>query len=262
MASDLTFNKVAGAVLATGLLIVGLRAVSTGVFTPEQTTKPGYKVEVQLEAGEGPAAPEVPPDWGTVLPKADVAAGQAVFAKCQSCHSLTANSIGPDLTGVVGRKPGSEPGFSYSPAMQAFAAKTPIWDYEHIFEFIKNPQAYIPGTKMTFVGLKKPEDRINVIAFLHTQGSTLPIPKPNPAAAAAANASGATGPSGAAAPAAGAAEAGKPAASESTAGAGTAGQGATAKAGGPAGQGEGAPGGAPPKTTSSQANPGAGKAPK
>jgi cytochrome c len=214
------------------------------VFTPEQTNKPGYKVEVQLEAGEGAPAPEVPPDWGTVLPKADVAAGQTVFAKCQACHSLTANSIGPDLTGVVGRKPGSEAGYSYSPAMEAFAAKTPIWDYEHIYEFIKSPQAYIPGTKMTFVGLKKPEDRINVIAYLHTQGSSLPIPKPNPAAAAAPAAAGA------------------PAATGSTAGAGTAGQGTTAKAGGPAGQGEGAPGGAPATTSSSKANPGAGKPPQ
>jgi cytochrome c len=208
MASDLTFNKVAGAVLATGLVIVGLRALSSGMFTPEQPAKPGYKVEVAAEAGAESNAPEVPPDWGTVLPKADVAAGQTTFAKCQACHSLTANGIGPDLMGVVGRKPGSEPGFSYSPAMEAFAAKQPIWDYEHIYEFVKNPQKYIPGTKMTFVGLKQSQDRINVIAYLHAQGGTLPIPAPNPAAAATA-APAATAPGGAA-PAPGAAEAGKP----------------------------------------------------
>ncbi|MDE2486846.1 MAG: cytochrome c family protein [Alphaproteobacteria bacterium] len=261
MASDLTFNKVAGALLATGLAIAGLRALSTAVFTPEQAAKPGYKVEVAAETGGGAPAPEVPPDWGTVLPKADIAAGQATFAKCQACHSLTANSIGPDLTGVVGRKPGSEPGYSYSPAMEAFGQKQPIWDYQHIFEFIKNPQAYINGTKMTFVGLKDPQDRINVIAFLHTQGSTLPIPKPNPAAAAAANKAGTTGPAGAppGGTAGGATDAGKPAATNSTAGGGTVGEAATANAGGPAGQGKGAPGGAPSETTSSKANPGAGK---
>jgi len=182
--SDLTFNKVAGAVLATGLAIFGLRELSSGVFGDEKVEKPGYAVEVAADTGGEAAAADVPPDWGTVLPKADVAAGEAVFAKCQSCHSLTANSTGPDLNGVVGRKPGSEAGYAYSPAMQAFAAKQPIWDYEHIYEFVKNPQAYIPGSKMTFVGLKKPEDRINIIAFLHTKGSTLPIPAPNPAAAA------------------------------------------------------------------------------
>lgn len=252
MASDLTFNKVAGAVLATGLVILGLRVLSTSVFSPEQPAKPGYKVEVAAEAGAEANAPEVPPDWGTVLPKADIAAGQATFAKCQACHSLTANGIGPNLTGVVGRKPGSEPGFAYSDAMKAFAAKTPIWDYDHLFEFIKGPQNYIPGTKMTFVGLKKPEDRINVIAFLHTQGSTLPIPAPNPAKAAAAAGAGTTGPTGGAAP--GAAGAGQPAATNSTAGGGTAGAGQGAKAGGPAGQGTGAPNGAPASTQSSGAS--------
>jgi cytochrome c len=241
--SDLTFNKVAGAVLATGLAIVGLRALSDGVFTKEPPAKPGYAVEVAAETGGGAAAPEVPPDWGTVLPKADVAAGQAVFAKCQSCHSLTANGTGPDLMGVVGRKPGTEAGFSYSPAMQAFGAKQPIWDYEHIYEFVKNPQAYVSGTKMTFVGLKKPEDRINLIAYLHTQGSTLPIPAPNPAAATAA-AAPATAP--------GAAAAGQPTATGSTAGGEAA--GATSAAGGPAGQGKGAPA----QVTASAANPGAG----
>jgi cytochrome c len=259
--ADLTFNKIAGAVLATGLAITGLIQLSSGVFSQEPVKKPGFAVEVAAETGGGEAAPEVPPDWGTVLPKADVAAGQAVFAKCQSCHSLTANGTGPNLTGVVGRKPGTEPGFSYSPAMQAFGAKQPIWDYQHIFEFIKNPQAYIPGTKMTFVGLKKPEDRINVIAYLHTQGSSLPIPAPNPAAAAAGAAT--TGPAaGGAAP--GAAGAGQPTATNTTPSAGTAGAGAGAAsgaptgagaaAGGPSGQGKGAPGGAPAQQTS--ANPG------
>jgi cytochrome c len=229
--SDLTFNKVAGAVLATGLAIVGLRALSTGVFTTEPPAKPGFAVEVAAEGGEAAAAADVPPDWGTVLPKADVAAGEAVFAKCQSCHSLTANGTGPNLTGVEGRKPGTEAGFAYSPAMQAFGGKTPIWDYDHIYDFLKNPQAYISGTKMTFVGLKKPEDRINVIAFLHTKGSSLPIPAPNPAKAAAAAA-----PGGATAP--GAAGAAQPAATSSTANAGVAGE--KSAAGGPAGQGKGA----------------------
>ncbi len=247
--SDLTFNKVAGAVLATGLAIVGLGQLSNGVFSQEPPAKPGFAVEVTPDtSGGAAAAPDVPPDWGTVLPKADVAAGQAVFAKCQSCHSLTANGTGPNLFGVVGRRPGTEAGFAYSPAMQAFGAKQPIWDYEHIYEFIKNPQAYISGTKMTFVGLKNPQDRINVIAYLHSQGSSLPIPAPNPAAAAAA--APAAGP----APAAGAG-AGKPPPPGSTAS-----TTATANAGGPAGQGKGAPGGAPPQTTASPGN--AGPTPK
>ena len=208
--SDLSFNKVAGAVLATGLAIVGLRELSAGVFSDEHVAKPGYAVEVTEDTGGAAAAPDVPPDWGTVLPTADVAAGEAVFAKCKSCHNADnggANGTGPNLWGVVGRAPASHPGFAYSDGMKAFAAKQPIWDYEHIYEFVKGPQAYVAGTKMTFVGLKQQQDRINVIAYLHSQGSTLPIPAPKPAAAAAPEA---TAPAGAA-PAPGAAEAGKPA---------------------------------------------------
>jgi cytochrome c len=234
--SDLTFNKIAGAVLATGLAILGLRELSSGVFGGEEKLeKPGYAIEVaQEETGAAPAA-ELPVDWGTALQKADVKAGEAVFAKCKSCHTDSnggPNGTGPNLWGVVGRKPGSHPGFAYSTAMTDFGAKQPIWDYEHIYEFIKEPQKHLPGTKMTFVGLKKPEDRINVIAYLHTQGSTLPIPAPNPAAAQAAAAPAAGG---AAAPAAATAPAGKgePTATGSTATPATG-------AGGPAGNGPGA----------------------
>ncbi len=187
--SDLTFNKVAAAVLATGLAIVGLRELSSGIFASKAPEKPGYAIEVAAEAGAGDAAAaDVPPDWGTVLPTADVKAGEAVFAKCKSCHNADnggANGTGPNLWGVEGRKPGSHPGFAYSSGMTEFGAKQPIWDYDHIYEFIKGPQKYINGTKMTFVGLKKPEDRINVIAYLHAQGGTLPVPAPKPVAAAA-----------------------------------------------------------------------------
>ena len=69
--SDLTFNKVAGAVLATGLAIVGLREISSGVFAPHPVEKPGYAIEVAEEAGAGGGAAEAPIDWGTVLPTAD-----------------------------------------------------------------------------------------------------------------------------------------------------------------------------------------------
>ena len=237
--SDLTFNKVAGAVLATGLAIFGLRELSSGVFSDQKVAHPGFAVEVAADTGGAAEAADVPPDWGTVLPKADIAAGQATFAKCQACHSLTQNNIGPNLTGVVGRKPGTEPGFAYSPAMQAFGAKTPIWNYDQLYNFLKSPGAYVNGTKMTFVGLKKPEDRINVIAYLHTQGSSLPVPAPNPKAAAAAANAGTTAPNGGGT---------GPMGSNKAAGAAAGGQavatGSTAKpatgAGGPTGNGPGA----------------------
>jgi cytochrome c len=233
--SDLTFNKYAGAVLATCFVIAGLVQLSGGVFGEEKVAKDGFKVTVAEDTGGGAAAVDVPPDWGTVLKTADPVAGQAVFAKCQSCHSLTANGTGPNLTGVEGRHPATEPGFAYSDGMKAFGEKQPVWDYDHLYMFLKGPQAYVNGTKMTFVGLKQPADRINLIAYLHTQGSTLPIPAPNPAAAAAAATP-------AAPPAAGA---GQPVATGSTATPATG-------AGGPTGNGPGAP---PKQAASAGANP-------
>jgi cytochrome c len=225
--SDLTFNKIAAAVLATGLAIVGLGQLSAGVFAPEKVTKPGYAVEVALEGGGDAAGPELPPDWGTVLPAADVAAGEAVFAKCKSCHTVDsggANGTGPNLYAVVGNKPGAHPGFSYSPGMATFAGANPQWTYDQLNEFIKAPQKHIAGTKMTFVGLKKTDERVNLIAYLATKGGTLATPAPDPArqpgAAAAPAAEGAAAPAAAedaAAPAAGAAPAEKGAAAPAAA---------------------------------------------
>jgi cytochrome c len=211
--SNLSFNKIAGAGLATALAIVGLREVTTGLFSSEPPAKPGYLIEAATEGGEGAAAADVLPDFGTVIPAADPKAGEAVFAKCQSCHNAAnggANGTGPNLWGIVGHKPGSHAGFAYSAGMTEFGGKQGVWDDTHLYEFLKAPQKYISGTKMSFVGLKKSEDRINLIAYLRTQGGTLPMPAPNPAAAAPAvvPAGAAAAPAGAAAaPAAGAAPA-------------------------------------------------------
>jgi len=210
--SDLTFNKVAGAVLATGLVIVGLGQLTGIIYKYEAPAKAGYAVTPDLPAAGGAAAPvELPIDWGTELPKADVAAGKVVATKCQACHNLDQggpNMTGPNLYGVLGRPPGTHPGFAYSDGMKAFGAKNPIWTFDLVNAFVTSPQNYIDGTKMTFVGLKQRQDRINVLAYLHTLGSNLPIPAPKPvvAAPAAPAASGAPAASSAAATAAPAAK--------------------------------------------------------
>jgi cytochrome c len=187
--SDLTFNKIAGAVLATALAIVGLEELSSIVYQSKPAAKAGYDIEVAAETpGGGPATPELPPDWGTVLPTADVAAGQAATAVCQTCHNFAKggpNMTGPNLYGVVGRKPGTHEGFSYSPGMVAEGDKLGTWTYDELNTFLSGPQAYVQGTKMTFVGLKKQDTRINVIAYLRSlSDSPAPIPPPAPKAAA------------------------------------------------------------------------------
>ena len=105
------------------------------------------------------------PDWGTVLPNADVAAGKTISAKCEQCHDLSKggpNKIGPNLYGVVDRPRASHPGFDYSGAMKA---KNDPWTYDELFKYLKSPQRYVPGTKMTFAGLPRAQDRINLIAY-------------------------------------------------------------------------------------------------
>jgi len=210
MADSLMFNKIAGAALATGLLIFGLSNAMGIIFEQAPPTKMGDKIVVQEET-EGGAPADVPPDWGTVLPKADVAAGQAITSKCASCHQFDpagTNNIGPGLYGVVGRQPGTHPGYSYDEAMNTWDKTHPAWTYDLLYQFLKAPGSFMPGTKMTFVGLPDPQDRINVIAYLRSNGSpNFPIPAPKPAAAA--PAAGAAAATNAAAPtnAAGAANA-------------------------------------------------------
>lgn len=184
--SDLTFNKIAAGVLIAGLAVFGLRELSGMVFQKHEIEKDKYGYAVAVaESAEGGAAVEVAPDWGTVIPATDPALGAAVSAKCTSCHTFTAggaNGTGPNLYGTMGKVPGTHPGFAYSDAMKTFGAgKT--WTWDELDQFLKAPQKHVAGTKMTFVGLKKQEDRIAMLSYLHSLGSTLPIPAPKPAAA-------------------------------------------------------------------------------
>jgi len=176
MSSNLQFNKIFGAALATGLLLAATGIGINMVFEKPAPKKPGYAIEVtEAPAGGDAPAAEVLPDWGTVLAKADVAAGQATFAKCTSCHNNAQggpNMTGPNLYGVVGRPTASHAGFAYSDGMQAHAKESPNWTYDAIYTFLGAPQKTVSGTKMTFVGVKKSEERINLIAYLRSQGSS------------------------------------------------------------------------------------------
>ncbi|HWD27030.1 MAG TPA: c-type cytochrome [Rhizomicrobium sp.] len=195
------WNKIAGAILGTLILILVINFATEVVFEPEKPAKEAYHVEgvVETASTSGTAAPaeETIPDWGTVLPSADTAAGQTVSIKCQQCHDLSKGGvakIGPPLYGVLGRARATVAGFSYSSGMSSSHAP---WTYDEVFKFIKSPQAYVVGTKMTFAGLSSVKDRINLIAYLRTQNDAPPpIPAPAPAKAPAAPAApaGATAP--------------------------------------------------------------------
>ena len=188
MKDELRWNKIFGGILGAVLLMLVVRIGAETLFARPALKTPGYAIAVASgpESGGAAEVADTPPDWGTELSKADVAAGEAVSQKCASCHNFAnggPNQTGPNLWGVLGRKPGSHAGFAYSSGMTEFSGKTPAWDYQHVYEFLAGPAAYISGTKMSFVGLKKREDRINLIAWLRQQSSSPPaIPAPKPAA--------------------------------------------------------------------------------
>ena len=173
---DDRFNTIAGWALFAGIVGLGLSIVSSMYFGADKHHRPetmGYAIEGVAEEGEGGG--EVP--IATLLASADIAKGEATFAKCTSCHTINAggaNGIGPNLHAVVGEAIGQGAGgYAFSDALKS---KGGTWTFEELDAWLKSPKAYAPGTKMTFAGLSKPEDRANLIAWLNTQGSNLPLP--------------------------------------------------------------------------------------
>ena len=181
-------NTIAGWVLFAGICALGLSLVSGEYFKSERPEKMGYTVEgVEAEESAGGAAAAEQPA-AFYLVKGDPVKGEAVFKKCQACHSDQKggpNQIGPQLWAVVGRPVASEAGFAYSDALKG---KSGPWTFDELFAWLKSPKAYAPGTKMSFAGLSKPEDRADVIAYLNKQSDN---PQPLPAAPAAAPAAAA-----------------------------------------------------------------------
>ena len=98
----------------------------------------------------------------------DAAAGEKVFAQCKACHENEkgVNKVGPTLKGVVGRKAASVADYKYSAAMTKKGEEGVVWDEATLTAYLPNPKAFVPGTKMAFGGLKKPDDVANVIAYL------------------------------------------------------------------------------------------------
>jgi len=174
------WNKIAGAVLGTLIFVLVVKFTAEEIFKAPAPARPGYVVDVPEEAATSTAAApaaEPLPDFGTVLPAADLAHGKDVSVRCQQCHDLSKggpNKIGPNLWGLVDRPRATHPGFDYSSAM---SASHDPWSFDKLFVFLKAPQATVPGTKMSFAGLRSSKDRIDLLAYLRTQSDNpAPIP--------------------------------------------------------------------------------------
>ena len=197
------FNKVLGALLGTVFVVFTIGIVSDSIFAAPVPEKEGFAIVAAEpeEGGAGGAEAATEEPIGVLLASADPDAGAAVFKKCAACHTVEnggANKVGPNLWDIVNRPIASHEGFSYSAAMKEFAqGGSVVWDYDHLSDFLHSPKGLVKGTAMGFAGVKKPDERANLIAYLRTLADT-PAPLPEASAATPENAAA---PADAAAPA-------------------------------------------------------------
>lgn len=172
-------NKIFAAILGSALVFMMIRTLPEFFMHHDYPEVPAYIIG-ELEAADDGEEIELPFPQDTWVAAMDAERGANVFKKCLSCHNVDvngANGTGPALYGVVGNQPGSHAGFAYSAAMTGI--ETP-WTYEMLDAFLEKPSRYLSGTKMNFVGLRKPEDRAAVIEYLRVADSN-PEPRPIPA---------------------------------------------------------------------------------
>lgn len=169
------FNTIAGWTLFSGVVLLGLSAVSSRYFHAGKEQRPetmGYEIAGVVQEGEG--GKDATP-FEAYLAKADIAKGEKTFAKCASCHTIEqggAAGLGPNLYATLGANVASH-SFAYSEALKSKGGK---WDWLNMSAWLENPAAYAPGTKMGFAGLSDPQERANLMVYLNSKGSNLPLP--------------------------------------------------------------------------------------
>ena len=180
--TGLDSTKISAAILTAGILAVGSGVVVDLLTHREKIAEHAFPVAATTTAA-GPAGAAEKPGLEPVLPllaSADGDAGQKVARKCKACHTFEeggANKIGPNLWNVVGRDIAADASFGYSPSLQEKSGEA--WSYQNLNAFIGKPKDWAPGTKMTFAGVKKAQDRANLIGYLRSlSGSPAALPTP------------------------------------------------------------------------------------
>ena len=168
---NLELNKIVASVLVAGIIAMLVGFIADGLYEEgAQAKHRGYQLEVKAPTQtEQPNAPQDESfDINEFLKTADTSRGAKIFAKCAACHDISKggpNKVGPNLYAVVGAKHAHSPTYSYSASMLASSG---VWTQEELALFLHNPRKYIPGTKMSFIGLSKPQDIADVIKYLET----------------------------------------------------------------------------------------------
>jgi cytochrome c len=182
----MTFNKIAGAVLGSALLVMGLNIVADGVYHAEKPEKTAISIEVPEAEGHGKAAADEAPkvSLASLMASADAAKGEAAFKACKACHTAEdggANKVGPNLYGIVDDTISGRDGFGYSDALKAKASEK--WTFENLNAFLTKPKSFVPGTKMSYGGMKNDAKRANLLAYLRSLSAS-PVDLPMESASA------------------------------------------------------------------------------
>jgi len=172
--SSFEWNKIIASVLTAMIIAMVTGIVANGIVHPVRLEKPAY-LPPGAEAGApapteaAAAAPAAPPPIQPFLEKADAKHGEEVAKVCLQCHTFAKgepNKIGPNLFGVMEENIASVSGYTFSSAL--LADKDKKWDPDELNVWLWHPQDFAHGTKMTFAGLPKEQDRADVIAYLQS----------------------------------------------------------------------------------------------
>ena len=180
--SGLEVNKILAAIILAMVIVILIDNVGDLIVNIDNVKKHEtvHKIEVPETNEVNSVATkkeEVIEPISALLMNASLESGQKIFKKCGSCHNYakgSANKVGPNLWNIINRPKANIEGFVYSKALTSIGGK---WSYEELAEFLYKPKLYVNGTKMNFSGLKKVQDRANLVLFLREQSDNL-IPLP------------------------------------------------------------------------------------
>ena len=177
--SAMEFNKVVAAILVAGLVFMTINVGIDEILHRAPSETIAYPVPMDETVVVATTVTEEAPvaSLGALLAAADVTSGKKIARKCASCHSFDKggkNKVGPNLWNIVGGDMGKVAGFKYSSALAGMGGS---WDYAALNRFLTKPKDMVPGTKMSFAGIRKPKGRADLIAFLRGMSdSPLPLP--------------------------------------------------------------------------------------
>ena len=175
------FNKIAGAVLGTALIVFGLKELAHEIYHADAPEKPGMMIEVANAATEATTSEAEAPkmSMAEMLSLGNADDGPSAMKACKACHTWEkggAKKTGPNLWNTLGRNIAAVEGFNYSSAFKERSSDT--WTYEALDAFLKKTKDYIPKTKMAYKGISDDKKRADVILFMRSLSDN-PIPLPS-----------------------------------------------------------------------------------